>query len=297
MYLLLAAGTWAAHALGPASYPPLSVLEGALLTTAQKDFGGHEPGYHTAAGWDKDRLRSGPKGVRAPHLVCADYGRGREAFALLRENLSQEAVIHVSHSREYGACFIATASHEQATTLSSDLERFRLSSIGPFPSALKLAPGLLDRHGESGPVERLATVHGLSMRLDNVGGIEIQLTPGTLPQNSLSGQSFLHSFVEDLMSKSLDLHSMSVWSDPAVVGGEHLATDEGAFCAREWTRAAQVVHDLSSAVGTGPGDICSWQSISIHQAGDDVLLLSGTEIYVGIVMSNGVECSESAEPR
>lgn len=272
VFLLLASRTVRASASGPTSYPPLSLFEGALVTTAKRDFNGHQQGLRAIADWEGERLRSGPEDIRAPHLACADYGSGREAFPLLGQFLSPRAIRRVSNTEEYGACFIASCSHEQATGLMADMARFKLSSVGPFPSALKLAPGLLDHRAGDGVRERLSTVHGLSMRMENVGGVDVELTP-----NSLTDQLFFSNLLEDLMSESLDLHAINVWSDPAIVGGEHLATDEGALLSREWVRAADVVHELSSEVGTSPGDICSWQDVSFHQAGDDVLLLSGVE--------------------
>lgn len=274
VFLLAASKTAHASASGPASYPPLSLFEGALVTTAKRDFNGHEQGLQAIADWDGERLRSSPEDIRAPHLACADYGSGREAFALLGQLLSPRAIRRVSNTEDYGACFIASCSHEQATVLMADLARFKLSSVGLFPSALKLAPGLLDHRGGNGVRERLSTVHGLSMRMENVGGVDVELTP-----NSLTDQMFFSNLLEDLMSESLDLHATNVWSDPAMVGGEHLATDEGVLLSHEWVRAAHVVHELSSEVGTSPGEICSWQDISFHQAGDDVLLLSGTETH------------------
>lgn len=272
VFLLLASRTVRASASDPTSYPPLSLFEGALVTTAKRDFNGHQQGFRVIADWDRERLRSGPEDIRAPHLACADYGSGREVFALLGQFLSPRAIRRVSNTEKYGACFIASCSHEQATALITDMARFKLLSVGPFPSALKLAPGLLDYRAADGLQERLSTVHGLSMQMENVGGVDVELTP-----NSLTNQMFFSNLLEDLMSESLDLHAINVWSDPAIVGGEHLATDEGVLLSREWVRAADVVHELSSEVGTSPGDICSWQDVSFHQPGDDVLLLSGAE--------------------
>ncbi|CAM9539093.1 unnamed protein product, partial [Hapterophycus canaliculatus] len=44
---------------------------------------------------------------------------------------------------------------------------------------------------------------------------------------------------------------------------------------REWSRAAAVVHGLSAAGNTSPGDICSWDSVVFHHTAADVLLVSG----------------------
>ncbi|CAN0198488.1 unnamed protein product, partial [Ectocarpus sp. 6 AP-2014] len=47
--------------------------------------------------------------------------------------------------------------------------------------------------------------------------------------------------------------------------------------ARDWSKAASVVHELSEAAGTSPGDICSWNRVSVHHAEVDVLLVSGLD--------------------
>ncbi|CAN0368737.1 unnamed protein product, partial [Laminaria digitata] len=134
-------------------YPSLRLVEETLLTTAQLDFSGHEQAYQAATRWNGERLQASQGSddelllpLRAPHLACAEYGHGREAASRLKAFLSPEAVRPVYHSREHGACFLATASDAQAAAFSAEPARFELTSVGPFPSALKIAPGLLD-HG------------------------------------------------------------------------------------------------------------------------------------------------------
>ena len=290
---LASAAAVVAHGVGSASeapggdkpYPPLRLAELIVLTTAKEDFRGHDQAFETATRWNKDRLRASQVEARAPHLACAEYGHGHEATSGLQTFLSPEAVKPVHHSSEHGACFMVTASDTQAAELSAGWDGFDLTSFGPFPSALKIAPDVIE-HGSSssstrapkgsGGFGRLTTTHGSKMRMDNVQGLMVELTPGILPAHSSEAGAFIENLLEGLMSKSANLHSDNFWSDPAMLGGDHLAIPEGALRGREWSRAATVVHELSTAAETTPGDICSWGGVSMHHAANDVLLLSGT---------------------
>ncbi|CAB1107200.1 unnamed protein product [Ectocarpus sp. CCAP 1310/34] len=271
-----AADTW--------SPPSLELVENGLATTAKDDFNGHARAFEAAATWNGERLRRSQDGTRAPHLCCAEYGHGRETFSRLKQFLSPDAVRVVSHSEDHGACFLATASHAQASAIMEDQEQFGLESFSPFPSALKLAPGLVD-HSESREVEgepssgqdRLGARHGGTMRMSNVEGLNVKLTPDTLPARSAGAESFIIDLLGDLMSASVDLHSTNFWSDPVMAGGEHLSSHGGAVRARDWSKAASVVHELSEAAGTSPGDICSWDEVALIQAGDDSLLVTGLD--------------------
>ncbi len=262
------------------TYPSLSTVENALLTTAKSDFGGNSQAFEAAAAWNGERLQASydeGNHVRAPHLCCADYGRAREASSRLNELLPPGSVRLVAHSEQHGACFLATASHAQAEKVLADIDRFVVRSFAPYPSALKIAPGVL-KHSELGDgpqTGRLGARHGALMRKNNVEGLNIELAPGTLPVHSLEGRSFISNLLGELMSESLDLHATNFWSDPAMAEGEHLASPGGASRAQDWSKAATVVHTLSEASNTSPGDICSWNRIHLHHAGDDVLLVSG----------------------
>lgn len=280
------------------AYPPLGLVETALLTTAKSDFNGHAKGFEAAAAWTTARLRAKTGAIidssgsgqqeeilpRAPHLACAEYEGSREAFSRLQQFLSPEAVRPACHSKEHGACYFVTCSDNQAAAILE--EQLGLKSFAPFPSALKLAPGLLDHDdnveeetsGDYDGLEgnRLSARHGSLARKDNVIGLSVELTPGTLPAHSLSAGSFIIDLLGDLMSESLDLHATNFWSDPAVrEGGEHLTTVGGAVRGRDWSKASTVVHKLSEAAGTSPGDICSWDGVVVHHGGDDLLLVSG----------------------
>lgn len=180
----------------------------------------------------------------------------------------------MSHSSEHGACFIATASHAQARVVAADHDRFGLESLAPFPSAMKLAPGLLE-HPQDNRSGRLSASHGASMRIGNVDGLTVELSPGTLAAHSFEAKPFVKDLLEDLMSESLDLHSTNFWSDPALIEGEHLGTAGGAVRLRDWSMAATLVHELSKSGNTSPGDICSWDNVFVDHAADDVLIVRG----------------------
>ena len=312
--------------ISPPPYLSLRLVETTLRTTAKLDFGGHEQPFQEATRWSRERLRAsrGDYEPRAPHLACAEYGHGREAASRLKAFLSREAVRPVYHASEHGACFLATASDAQAAAMSADPARFELTSIGAFPSALKIAPDLLDHdssasfretssaakegNNESG---RLTTRHGYLTRIDGIEGLSVELSPGTLPARSLEADAFIRNLLEGLMSESVDLHACNFWSDPSMSGGEHLARPEGALRGREWSRAATVVHELSEAAGTTPGDVCSWGGLSAHHAANDVLLVSGAfawrvlahvSVPIGVPHSVatavGAECTaESPKPK
>ena len=237
-------------------------------------------GFEAAARWTADRLRTSQDSARAPHLVCTKYSRGRDIVSQLGQFLSPEAVRPVAHSSTHGACFFVTASHTEARAISNN-PRFGLESISIFPSALKIAPGVLE-HGvrtdwESQGPGRLTTTYGKSMRMSNVEGLNVELSPGTLPAHSSQADALIHiaEILDGLMSDSINLHEANVWSDPLTANIEHLTTPAGVVRKSEWGMAATLVHELSVSGRTRPGDICSWGSISVHHAANDLLLLSG----------------------
>lgn len=286
--MLLASPTAAKQSSFPKP-PALRVVERLLLSTAQQDFaGGHDAGYEAAVDWHQQRLL-GSSARKAPHLACAEYGRGRHALLKLEALLSKESLSMVSNDKVLGTCFILTASASQAGSgaETSDFGAIGLTSLGPVPSALKIAPGVLDHYGRSfddaqqqQQPGRLSTTHGKRMRFHNVAGLDLVLAPGVLPANDADAAgAFTKGLMEDLMSESMDLHSNNFWSDASVLGegSDHLARPAGAVRAREWTRAADVVHELSTSDGPTPGDICSWGDLNFHHPGGDVLVIKGTQ--------------------
>lgn len=276
--------TWSISTANRWPYPSLRVVEGALSTTAKYDFDGDTNTFEAAVKWNGERLRAGSSSssssepnviIRAPHLACAGYGHGNKIFSHLKELLSPEAVRLVSHSKQHGVCFIATASHTQAAAIAAGSGQIGLESIAPFPSALKVAPGLLE-HQQSSHAGRLTASHGPSMRLDNVEGLTVELSPGTLQAHPSEADSFTGDFLVDLMSESMDLHGMNFWSDPALIEVANVGDTPGGAARRsDWREAASVVHQLSMSGRTSPGDICSWNGVAATQVAADVLLLSG----------------------
>ena len=310
-------------------YPPLAVVENSLLTTAQESYGGRAEGFEATARWTGDRLdASDDEGYlrRGPHLVCAGNAQGREAIFRLQTFLTPEAVRPiVVHSSEHGgsssSCFVVTALRAEAREIASNPDFFGVASIAPFPSDLKIAPGVLEHElccsGGAGSNEnnheaeqqqqqqqqqqekevggqedtpqqtqqqqqsgtrtttKLGTTHGPSMRLGSAQGLTVELSPGTLPARSPQAPAFTAQLTEDLMSESIDLFAGNVWSDPAVAGGGHLATEGGAARGKDWTLAAALVHGVSREAKVLPGDVCAWDRVWFHLAGDDVLFVSG----------------------
>lgn len=147
-------------------------------------------------------------------------------------------------------------------------------------------------------LQSLATTHGHMMRHPNVNGLNVELTPGILPEGvPVDTTNYNHNYdlplqlEQGLMSKTLDLHASNFWSDENMLDGTagHLTRAGGALRAREWTRAAQLVHSYSNGyqdgrgeggesegeVSSSPGDICGWDSVRFVHAGDDLLLVSG----------------------
>lgn len=181
-----------------------------------------------------------------------------------------------------------TASHAEALAISDNNAQLGLLSIAPFPSALKVAPGVLE-HGDDDGGGRdeasqsttgggLTTTHGLSMRMRDVEGLNVELSPGALPARTRQADAFIAQLLSDLMSESINLHAANVWSDPGVANGEHLTTPGGAVREREWSMAAALVNERSVAERTTPGDVCFWGSVSVHHAANDLLLVSGEHL-------------------
>lgn len=273
IFACLALPPWVSASSFP--YPALSVVEKALLTTATDEFDGNGKLFEAAAKWNEERITTS-HAIRAPHLACGGHDHRREVFSGLQGRLSSVAVRPVSHSSDHGACFLVTASHAQVGTILADHDQFGLDSFAPFPSTLKLAPGVLE-HRQDSRSGRLSSSHGDSMRMGSVEGLSVELSPGTLPAHSPQAGLFIENMLEDLVSGSLDLGELNFWSesDPALFEGENLNISSGAVRRRNWVMAAALVHELAESGNTSPGDICSWGSVSVDHAADDVLLVKG----------------------
>lgn len=265
------------------THPLLSLFENDLLTSAKDDFNGNEETFAAAIRWSRKQLGSRKGASFAPHLACAKYGNGLTVLSRLQSVLGPTSNISrpVCNSADTGVCYVLSVSDDQGSVLSSDPAKFMLASITPFPFMLKLAPGLLEYNptlSAEATSARLCTAHGEQMRMSNVEGLTVELTPGVLPANDPAAGTFMSETLGDLMSLSLNLHATNFWSDPGMLDGEdgHLAKSERAQRAREWTRAATVVHGLSSSA-LSPGSVCSWDSVSLHHPDADILLVSGTK--------------------
>lgn len=342
-----------ALALGPSStsakplpYPPLTVLHGTLLTTANSDFEGHDGAFAAAANWHSENtLQKSDDDQAAPYFACtapsilttttttappADTQAGvigHHTLSRLQSILNsqwssgKDKVRVVSNSDKHGVCFVATATLAEAEgILTKSSEEGLLVSWVPFPSVLKLAPGLLNHndngegahegigksvdvdsnveeghhkgrklnaHSKSNARRRLTTTHGDRATIgDEVHGLEVELAPGLLParrhredaaRGASSSDMFAGEWGEDLMSEKLDLYGLGFWSDASMSDGAdgHLARPGGAVRAREWTRAADVVHELSSSGGPTPGEVCSWDELVVYHTDDDLLTVKG----------------------
>lgn len=277
-------GAWLALTLAPdgtkniaAASSPLSLVEKVYISTAENDFGGHSDAFDDAIAWHRELLYQ--RGSSGAHIACAQYSSGLEARSNLEKLLTSAAISSLSNHKEHGTCFIVTASPSEVATLSESTASFGLTLFFPLPSVLKLAPGLLEHGGDdkTGTAsERLQTTYGDRVQMTaNIHGLSLVLSPGILPAHDVSRSAeFIANLQESLMSGSVDLHTANFWSNPDMVDC-HQARPEGSLRAREWTRAAKVVHQLSSAEGPGPGDICSWGDLVVHHADDDHIMLTG----------------------
>lgn len=273
----------AAPTVAKETRPSLGQITRMMLTTAQQDFDSDDA-FGAATAWHRHRLLDSPN-RKASHFACADYGGGKQAMKKLEELLSKTALRRISNDKDHGTCFFATASCSQAAAVSQDLEAYGLTSFGPVSSPLKLAPGLLhhrgvelEGEGEQLQQQRLTTTHGNRLRFENIVGLEVLLSPGVLPTHDNNAGAFISDLIEGLMSTSTDLHGSNFWSDPSLLDGDItglLAGPASAVRRREWTRAAAVVHELSTAAGSTPGDVCSWGDLKVHHAGSDVLMIKG----------------------
>lgn len=259
---------------------PLALVEKALITTAHRDFGGREHIYEAAIEWSRNRLRN--TSYWAPYIVCSSFPR--ETLAHLESKISSRHVRKVAVGVDLGACFLATAaSPEEATATYDDLSEFGLvTSFAPYPSALKLAPGLLDHISDNRTTDdsraQLITTHGIKMRMDNVRGLTVELSPGVLPAYHPNAESYVSILGNDLASDSINLWTTNFWSDPDISWGEHyLDAEDGSLLWKEWTMAAGLVHELSESTGSTPGNACGWDRVRIHHAGDDTLIFTGAD--------------------
>lgn len=249
----------------------LEKIQNIAVSSASADFTGSDA-YTAASKWNDERLiRGEAEGIRAPYVACADYSQGRGALASLESAFGRSTIHRVSNSKSDGACFIVTASPSAATAMLSAPETFNLLSAGSFLPSLKLATGLLD-HGShvSDRSERLRTSYGEAASLDNVGGLNVRLSPGVLP---MADESLAGGFVRDWhghIMQTVSIKSLSFWSDPTSD-----RTTQDKIRVKEWSRAATVVDNLASKHSRPVGEICKLGELKMRHVGDDLLLLEG----------------------
>ncbi|CAN0117670.1 unnamed protein product, partial [Scytosiphon promiscuus] len=265
----------------------LDKIQRITRSSASEDFAENQSAYAAAVHWHTERLlRDENAGSMAPFIMCADYREGRKALASLEDAFSRSEIHSVANSEADGSCFIVTASPIAAAALIQSPERFSLLSAAPFLPSLKLAPGLLD-HGVDNPSRqggvddpdvadrstRLRSTYGESISLESVVGLNVKLSPGTLPVVPKSfASAFVHDWHSDIMSEGVTISTTSFWSDPGADRSVHEKTR-----VREWTRAAAVVDDLASKHSQTVGEICNLKSLRMHHASDDLLVVQGLD--------------------
>ncbi|CAM9519204.1 unnamed protein product, partial [Scytosiphon promiscuus] len=288
-------------------HPPISVIHGVLLTTAAENFGDHQGAFAAAAEWHESRLHSLAPDRPAPYLACAppqssiDHEDGNARVppksshlqGLLGSGAAGARVVSSSH--KHGVCVLATATPSEANRVFSGSEGPGDSSSAgvPYkwvalPSALKIAPGLLD-HGEATTHgERLHRAKPRTSKTDGNDGRNRSINGDTSGPSPVIGLTveLAPGWREGLMSSSLDLHQASYWSsgwtDVASAAGDsdRPAGRKGAGerLAREWTRAADVLRDLGGVEG-GPtiGGVCSWDELVVFHTDHDLLTLRGID--------------------
>lgn len=264
--------------LSAAQLPPLALVEELLFTTARDDFEGSDEDYLSAVKWSQRKLDS--RDYRSPHIACFAYQSAAESFALLNSEFPSESVQRVSLRTAHGPCFLITVPNSVVAATSEGLHG--LKYFGPLPSALKFAPGLIE-HNSTKHVNSvgLATTHGEKMRSHNVVGLNVHLSPGCISShNKGMADSFSHDLLMGLSSSSIDLHGINFWSDTAESASQrehHSCREASALRAREWTRAADLIHGLS---GRRDGRItaaaiCGWGSVAMHYTGNGYLVTGG----------------------
>ena len=268
--LLVAPGA----AKGPSRWPqpPLDLVKRVLVSTAHQEFES-DAVFEAATEWQGERLSRSPS-REAPHLACAEYSKGRQALRKLEALLPNGSIGKVSNHKHHGTCFIVTASAPTSAAMKERLGDFDITSFGPIPATMKLAPEMLDH--DAPPLDeekRLATTYGRRMRFDSVRGLDVALSRGALASRE-AADTFTVDLKESVMSGSLDLLQINFWSD---ADGDHTSGPAGAVRTWEWKKAAEVVRGLTNADGQSPtpGDVCTWGGLNVHYAGSDTLLITG----------------------
>lgn len=261
------------------THPTLDLIEATVVTTASQDFSSDHHAFVIASIWQSQRLSDTDQ--PGPYLACGSYTRGSEARSKLEGAFSSLSVRTVSHTEAHGVCFVVTASPADAEVLLRDPSTFGLHSAVPFLSTMKLAPGLLNIPvyevlDDSNESAVLQITHGENMKLGSVRGLNIGLSPG-VALSERDARTLADGWRTELMSESLDLWYTSIWSDPDMLDGEggHLARPGGKLRAREWSRAAELLHGLAALHGTSVGEVCAWDRLIMRPMGESVVTITG----------------------
>ncbi|CAM9895106.1 unnamed protein product [Pylaiella littoralis] len=252
----------------------LHKIQQVLTSTAPADFAGNPVAYTAASNWQSKRLlRDAAQGdLKAPYICCSKFDEGRRALASLENTFGASAIHSVSNSEADGCCFVVTASTTAVAPFLSTPGNFGLVSAGPFLPSMKLATSLLD-HGSDTTHHpaKLRSTYGHGMTVDNVRGLSVRLSPGTLPAADKSlAASFIRDWHAQLTSDSVDMKTVSFWSDP---DADHSVQDTARV--REWSRAAAVVNGLASKHHQSVGDTCNLRRLRMRHIGDDLLSVEG----------------------
>lgn len=262
-------------------------------------------------------------------VVFATHGRAREARESLMSTLSSASVTTVAHNKGQGACFLVHASaaevdellalygegteNRKGDGLDGSVGGGLFEDIVALPSNLKIAPSLLNH-------SRFATHPSIDSRMDSAseGGLKVGSASGvglnhdelltTGPGKALHGEGLLvllspgsarrfgdneaavaDRWRREWSSESLDLHSLSFWSDSDGHGGHRsdkgmapraeepsaVPAERGALHAREWSGAARIVNGLAEEKVTTPSAACGWDRVKLAAEGSQLITVRG----------------------
>lgn len=266
-------------------YPSLDLVKNTIKTVASRDFPDHPEAFVAAHNWQRRRLLQ--QNTPAPYFACSEYGKGHDAAVQLKRTFSAPGVSTITNTKEHGACFIVTAVPGEAEALIDDPSAFGLSSVGPFLSMLKLAPGLLDHSPEewvedSASSALLATSYGDKIKPASMMGLSVRLSPGVMKAREPSVEAFIDEWRNGLGGGSLgSMRHENFWTHPDLLEGAdgHLAGPRGALLAREWSGAAEVLQRIAEAQNRSVGEACEWRRAHVHPAEDDLVLLTGVSYF------------------
>lgn len=279
---------WAIVAGAESHLPPLSVVETVLATTASTEFQGNEELYHSASDWDRERLVA--HGRPGLHLACSLYENGGKSLSNLRQALGHSSIQRLSNDPVHGTCFFVMAAASDSVVISKDPGRYGLQTFGVFPSVLKVSHGVLDfTTDDNGLLEAdrsLTATYGKAMHYPNIAGLEVKLSPRMWQTNPQESAATISKIVDGLLAPSLELHHTSFWSqltERNAGTGEQDGHPASNSRAREWRKAADLLHELGSdgKHGSTLAETCSWDSLRVLHPNGRFLVLAGESTETG----------------